>query len=336
MNCKIICTLGPSSFKKSILKELKYLQVNIFRINMSHTSIEDLEHKIIFLKNNNIKNICIDTEGAQLRTTKTTKRIYLDKNKIIKISNEPIGSNNKIINIYPKVNLNYFKTGMKLDIGFEGLSLKVLKKDSSKNFLISKVISDGYLESNKGVHAFGEIKLNSLTEKDLKAIKIAQKYNIKFYAMSFVNKGSDVERLRKLIRKKDVIISKIETKNSLKNLSIISSKSNALLIDRGDLSRYISIDKIPIIQEAIAQVANKMKKPLYVATNLLETMIKETSPTRAESNDIYSTLKQGAQGLVLAAETAIGNNPVGCVKFLKKCLYNFNKEKIKQIKKIVK
>ena len=84
MNCKIICTLGPSSFKKSILKQLKHLQVNIFRINMSHTSIEDLEHKIIFLKKNNIKNVCIDTEGAQLRTTKTKKIIYLKKKKILK------------------------------------------------------------------------------------------------------------------------------------------------------------------------------------------------------------------------------------------------------------
>ena len=153
--------------------------------------------------------------------------------------------------------------------------------------------------------------------------------------MSFVNKGSDINEIRKRVRSSDFVISKIETRNALTNLSSILKKSDALLIDRGDLSRYIPVDKIPIIQEAIAEVTNKRKKPLYVATNLLETMIKETNPTRAESNDIYSTLKQGVQGLVLAAETAIGKDPVGCVKFLKKCLRNFEKNKIKNLRKIV-
>tara|TARA_B100001996_G_C18668949_1_gene595939 strand:+ start:851 stop:1861 length:1011 start_codon:yes stop_codon:yes gene_type:complete len=335
MNNKIICTLGPSSFKKKILIELKKLGVNIFRINMSHTSINELEGKIQYLKKNKIKNICIDTEGAQLRTTKIKKKIYLHKNKLIKISNENKLSNNNNINIYPKIDLNSLKVGTKLFIGFENLSLKIIKKKLFKNFLVSKVINNGVLESNKGVHASDEIKLNPLTKKDIEAIRIAQKYKIKFYAMSFVNRGSDIDELRKRIKNSDIIISKIETKNSLINLSKISEKSNALLIDRGDLSRHISIDKIPVIQEAIASFTKKKKKPLYVATNLLETMIKETNPTRAESHDIYSTLKQGVQGFVLAAETAIGKDPVGCVKFLKKCLKNFNKKKINKIKKII-
>ncbi len=333
---KIICTLGPASFHLKILKNLKRLGVNIFRINMSHTSVNDLENKIIFLKKNKIKNICIDTEGAQLRTSKLKRKIFLKKNKTIKISNSASFSNNKIINIYPKINLNFFKVGTELDIGFDGLKIKIIKKVISKNYLLSKVIKSGKLESNKGIHSSKNISLNSLTNKDIEAIRIAQIHGIKYYAMSFVNRGFDVDQLRKKIKPDDIIISKIETKNSLGNLSKIMKKSNAVLIDRGDLSRYISIDKIPMIQEAIAKIAIKKKKPLYVATNLLETMIKETNPTRAESHDIYSTLKQGVQGLVLAAETAIGNDPVGCVKFLKKCLNNFSKDKIKKLQKIVK
>ena len=120
------------------------------------------------------------------------------------------------------------------------------------------------------------------------------------------------------------LISKIETLNALKNLKNISKTSNALLIDRGDLSRYISIEKIPIIQEDISIFAKSKNKPLYVATNLLETMVKDNLPSRAESHDIYSTLKQGVSGLVLAAETAIGKDPVNCAKFLKNCIKVFN------------
>ena len=202
--------------------------------------------------------------------------------------------------------------------------------------MLAEVVNPGSLESNKGVHTNSKISLNPLTDKDIKAIKIGLKYKIKYYAMSFVNKGNDVYNLRKLLNKNSVIISKIETLNALKNLSNISKESNALLIDRGDLSRYISIDKIPAIQEGIAKLARKKKVPLYVATNLLETMINESNPTRAESHDIYSTLNQGVQGLVLAAETAIGKDPVECVKFLRKCLNNFGKNKISQLQKIIK
>jgi len=111
----------------------------------------------------------------------------------------------------------------------------------------------------------------------------------------------------------------------LKNLTKITKSSNALLIDRGDLSRYVPIEEIPVKQNMIINKAKKLRKPVYVATNLLETMIKESLPTRAESQDIYSTLKQGTKGLVLAAETAIGKNPIQCVNFLKKCIKVFKK-----------
>ena len=333
---KIICTLGPSSFNSKTLKNLKKLGVNIFRINMSHTLIGELKNRILFLKRNKIQNICIDTEGAQLRTSKIKKKIFLNKNSNIKVSNETGLSNKNNINIYPKIKLNSFKLGTELEIGFEGLKIKVIKKVISKNYILTKVVRSGILDSNKGIHSSKNIYLNPLTNKDIKAVEIAQKYGIKYYAMSFVNKDKDIDELRNKIKSNDIIISKIETKNSLGNLSKIIKKSNALLIDRGDLSRYISIDKIPIIQEAIAKITNKKKKPLYVATNLLETMINETNPTRAESHDIYSTLKQGVQGLVLAAETAIGKDPVQCVKFLKKCLYNFEKNRIKKLQSIVK
>ena len=146
------------------------------------------------------------------------------------------------------------------------------------------------------------IKLPALTEKDIFALNLGKKMGIKYYAISFVNNHKDIDEVKKLVKSKNFIISKIETKKALNDLKKISQSSSALLIDRGDLSRYIPIEEIPIIQEKIIANGKKNNTPVYVATNLLENMIKNNEPTRAESNDVFSTLKQGASGLVLAAE----------------------------------
>ena len=323
-NIKIICTLGPSSFKKSILSKLKILGVDIFRINLSHTNKKDISKKIDFLRKNKIKNICLDTEGAQIRTTLIPNKKYLNKNKIIKIFNRDKNSDAKNISLFPKFDIFSLKKGIKIDIGFDNLRLKVIKK-FNKKYATAKVIKPGHLESRKGVHIHKNIYIPPFTEKDEYAIKLASKKNIKYFALSFVNNHKDVVSLKKKLKRNFFIISKIETLNAIDDLKKICKSSNALLIDRGDLSRYVPIEKIPLIQEHIIKVSTKYKRPTYVATNLLETMVTQRSPTRAESNDIYSTLKQGAKGLVLAAETAIGSFPVDCVKFMKRCITIYKK-----------
>lgn len=326
---KIICTLGPSSFKKNILKQLRYQKVDIFRINLSHTNINDVKNKINYLKKNNIKNICIDTEGAQIRTTHTKRRYYIKKGSLVEISNENFLSNDKKIFLYPIVNFNSLKIGTKIDIGFNNLSIQITKKNLINSKIFCKVIKSGFLESKKGVHIHTELELPCLTKKDEHAINVARKLGIRHYAISFVNSHKDLTEIKKITGKNAFIISKIETKNAIINLKKITKLSNAILIDRGDLSRYVPIEKIPLAQENIINCSKQLNTPTYVATNLLENMIKETQPTRAESHDVYSTLKEGAQGLVLAAETAIGVNPVECVKFLKRCINVFEKRKKK-------
>ena len=325
---KIICTLGPSSYSKRVLNSLKKENVDIFRINLSHTKKNQIKSKILYLKKNNIKNICIDTEGAQIRTTECKKKYHLKKNKVIKISNTERKSNATEISLYPKFDLLSVKINSIIHIGFNNLELRVLRTIKDKNLLICKVLKSGYLESKKGVHIKCKIKLPALTDKDIFALKIATKYNINYFAISFVNSHEDLIFVKKYINKNSKIISKIETNNAIKNLRNISKFSTALLIDRGDLSRYIPIEQIPLAQEQVINFLNKINKPTYVATNLLETMIEQSLPTRAESHDVYSTLKQGAKGLVLAAETAIGKDPVACVKFLKKCIKEFKRKKI--------
>ena len=222
--------------------------------------------------------------------------------------------------MYPKFDILKIPLQSKIFVGFDGIILKVLKKNKDKNFLVTKVINSGILGSNKGVHIDKKINLFCLTEKDKSAILYAREFGIKNFAMSFVNSEKDVILMRKIIGKKNYLISKIETLNAIKNLKKISKYSNAVLIDRGDLSREVPIERIPLAQEYIINLSKKTKTPVFVATNLLETMIRDSQPTRAESHDIYSTLKQGASGLVLAAESAIGLDPIACATFLKKCI----------------
>ena len=325
---KIICTLGPSSYKKKILQELKKEKVDIFRINLSHTPRDQIKAKILYLKKNKIKNICIDTAGAQIRTTECKKKYFLRKNKIIKIYNNKKLSDDKNINFYPNIKLFLIKKNTSILIGFNNLELKVIKINKNENSITCKVLKSGFLESKKGVHIKSKIKLSALTEKDIFALKLAKEQKLNYLAISFVNSEDDLKLVKSIVGNKMFLISKVETKDALINLKKISKLSNALLIDRGDLSRYIPIEQIPIAQEQVINFLKKHNKPTYVATNLLETMIEQSLPTRAESHDIYSSLKQGAKGLVLAAETAIGKDPTACVKFLKKCIREFKENKI--------
>ena len=327
MKKKIICTIGPSSSTKKVLFGLKKNGVDIFRINLSHTSLKELPGKINFLKKNKIKNICIDTEGAQVRTTKVKKGIFFKKNKKIKIYiKDKICTKNNIF-IYPYFNLMSVKIRSKIFIGFDNLEIEVVQKNYKKNFLIGKVTNEGLLESNKSVHFSCGIKLPPLTAKDIHAIKFSVKRGVKIFAMSFVNEFKDLIEIRKLIGKSSYLISKIETSSAIKNLKTIIKKSNALLIDRGDLSRYVRIEKIPLAQRYICKIAISKKIPVYIATNLLESMVKNTQPTRAESNDIFTSLENGAAGLVLAAESAIGRYPVLSAKFLRDCIKVFLSKK---------
>lgn len=312
---EIFCTIGPGSLNKKFLK-FANSNINLLRLNMSHLNLKQLKKNIFYLKKYSKVPICIDTEGAQIRT-KCNKIKYFKKSDNLKIFKD------KSFYLYPDDIFNKLKINDKLDIGFSGLCVKIKKKNDI--FLSCKVLNSGYFEPNKGVHLINrKIKLNYLTSKDIEAIKIGQKLNIKYYALSFTNSHNDVIRFNKLLKNEKKIF-KIETKESIKNLKKIIKFGNNLLIDRGDLSKDIKIENVPIIQRKIIYEAMKNKKNVYVATNFLESMILNSYPTRAEVNDIYNTIEMGARGLVLAAETAIGKNPIECVKILKKIIKVFRK-----------
>ena len=158
----------------------------------------------------------------------------------------------------------------------------------------------------------------------MKAIHIAKNLKIKNFALSFTNSHNDIKEFNKLLPNTRKIF-KIESQSALKNWKKILKFGHEFLIDRGDLSKETSIEKIPILQRKIIKDVKRKNKKVYVATNFLESMINKSFPTRAEANDIYSSLEMGADGLVLAAETAIGKYPLESVNFLTKIINIYKK-----------
>jgi pyruvate kinase len=179
--------------------------------------------------------------------------------------------------------------------------------------------------SNKAADIERDIELPSITEKDRKAIEIGRKAGIKHFALSFSSSRREVEKFRDLTGEGAYIISKVESKKGVANIDGILEASDAILIDRGDLSRQVPIELVPFFQRRLISTAKLAEKEVFVATNLLESMIISQQPTRAEVNDIVSTIEMGATGLVLAAETAVGKYPIGSVKMVRKLTKQFNR-----------
>jgi pyruvate kinase len=315
---EIFCTLGPSTLNKDFLK-FSNKKVSLLRLNMSHIKIKQLESTIKFIRKFSKVPICIDTEGAQIRSKVIKKKNYKYNNQLI------IFKNKGNFKIYPPEIFNKLKKNDSLNIGFDGLEIKIIK--ILKDKMICKTLKSGLLENNKGVHLINRnMLLNFVTKKDEEAIKIAKSMNIKYFALSFTNTSKDIVKFNKLLKNK-IKIFKLETKMAIKNLNKIISTGNNFLIDRGDLSKDVSIEMIPVVQRKILRRANLKNKKVYVATNFLESMINNSYATRGETNDIYNTLEMGASGIVLAAETAIGKYPKECITFLKKIIKVFKQNR---------
>lgn len=324
MNKKLLVTLGPSSFEEGIIKKMTAMGVDLFRINLSHTKVEKLEKLIKLIRKYTSVPLCIDSEGAQIRTQEVINgKAVLEKDSIIKISVENILCDAENISFVPNGIARFFKINDVIRIDFNHASIKIIEKQKT-NFL-AKVLSRGVIGSNKAVDLNRDISLPAITEKDRQAIKIGKDTGVKFFALSFANTVEDVKNFRKLTGNDSIIISKIESRPGLMNLNSILKKTDQILIDRGDLSRQVQIEKIPFLQMRIISIAKLFNIPVNVATNLLESMITNRSPTRAEVNDIVSTILMGADGLVLAAETAIGEHPIESVKIVRNIISHCRK-----------
>ena len=319
---KIICTLGPSSLNSRVIKRLSELEVHLFRLNLSHTPLNRLEEYVELIKSNSNIPICFDSQGAQIRTGNLVGgQIKLEHGSVVTLDNSTDVKKGFNLPLYPVACLSKLEVGDLISLDFDTALIQVIEK---KPVCKARVVCSGFVGSNKAVSIVDHtLSLPSLSEIDVEAFDIAKNLGIKNIALSFTNNSSDVEKLRAIMGKEVTIIAKIESRLGIENLKDIINVTDEILIDRGDLSREVAIESIPYVQKHIIKMANSNNISVHVATNLLESMVKNTKPTRAEVNDIINTLTDGADGLVLAAETAVGKHPVACVSMIKSLLYRF-------------
>jgi pyruvate kinase len=308
MKPRVLCTLGPASLNAGTIRRLEELGANLFRINLSHTALEAVQETIEFVQRNSSTPLCIDTEGAQVRCGVVAAGLILHEGDSVRLTAEVVQGSAAELTLRPESVFQTLRPGNLVSIDFHGARLRVTRTDWAA--AEATVIEGGRVGSNKAVTIDPAPVLPPLTEKDVDAIGIALECGIENYALSFASGASEVMLLRSLLPADAYVISKIESRAGVREMDQIIAASDAVLIDRGDLSREIPLERVPLYQKLIIRRANSYSTPVFVATNLLESMVANRLPTVAEANDIANTLMDGAHGLVLAAETAVGEFPV--------------------------
>ena len=333
---KIIATLGPAISSTSQLKKIIELGVDAFRINFSHNTknIKNVVNRIRNLEKKTKKRIAIiaDLQGIKLRIGKIKDRqIKIKKSqKFIFDLNKKEGDSSRVglphSFIFKKIKKNSI---VLVDDG--KYAFKVLRKDK-KSFLTKCLSQNCYLSSNKSLHVSNiSLPFNNLTSKDKKDIKIAKKIGCNWVALSYLQSAKLIYQTRKLISKDMGIISKIENKSALKNINEIIHATDAVMIARGDLAIDVGHSEVPKIQLGLIKKCNQFSKSVIVATQMLESMIENYTATRAEINDIATAIFQGADTVMLSAESAVGKYPLQAVKTMTKTIVSTEKYKKEHI-----
>lgn len=319
---RIIVTLGPATCGEEALRLLKAKDVDFVRLNMSHSTLPELAEAIALAKKVGIPFI-LDTEGSQVRTGPLKKgSCEFAVGDEVRLCEKSILGTRKALSLTPGYVVEKLAQGDLLYCDFDSLVLSVADISTlSRGYVTARVIFGGVLGGNKGVYidTGGERPpaLPPLSPKDYQSIKIGLKDGVGHIAASFMRSSEAVRAVRAATKGKMKIISKIECSEGLEHLDEIIDASDMLLIDRGDLSKEIFLNRVPFTQKIIVHRARRKGKPVIVATNFLESMIKNRRPTRAEIHDIESSITDGAAGLTLAAETAIGAYPRECVNVMR-------------------
>jgi pyruvate kinase len=333
---KIIATLGPSIFSENKIKKLIDLGVDAFRINFSHNTngIDKIVSKIRKIEKNKNKKISIiaDLQGVKLRIGKVateTQNIKYNR-KFIFDNKKELGNTNRVGFLYPKI-LRKLKKGNKILIDDGKYSFVVISKKNDAITTICKS-QNCSIKSNKSVHIPNfDLTFDKLTLKDKKDIKSAIKLGCNWIALSYLQNEKLIHEARKLIKKDMGIISKIENKHALKNINKIINATDSIMIARGDLAIDIGHSEVPKVQLSLIKKCSEFSKSVIVATQMLESMIENNTATRAEINDIATAIFQGADTVMLSAETAIGKFPLKAVSTMTKTILSSEKYKKEHI-----
>lgn len=318
---KIICTIGPSVSNYEMIRKLVESGMDLARLNFSHGCHSDHLRIIKIIKEvsedtDKKIGILLDTKGPDIRVGEFDSNIHITTEK------EYILSTNKGTDIIPMQNdiSKFLKPNDKVLIDDGTLIFSVLKVDGKNIHL--KALNEGHLRQKVSVNIPGNNYCPSaITKNDIVDIKFGIKNDIDFIALSFTSTKEDILKAREILKEEDGeqwIISKVESNFAIKNIDDLIEYSNGIMVARGDLGVEIELSKIPRLQRAIIEKCNLKGKPVIVATQMLNSMIENPRPTRAEVEDIASAIYSGADAIMLSGETAIGRYPVQSVEMMVK------------------
>ena len=326
---KIVSTVGTATDGTSKLKSLIKAGVNVFRLNFSHGNHGDHLKRITNIRSvaNEVGcNVAIlaDLQGPKFRIGEVKSDI-----KVIK-GNNYIFDKNIEIGDFSRVNLSHDEIYESLSIGSNILmddgKLQFVVKKISKDKINTEVVVGGSIKSNKGINLPDVvINTNPLTPKDIEDLKFILNQDVDWIALSFVQKLSDVEEVKKHIGDKAGVIAKIEKPSALKELTSIIGACEGIMVARGDLGVELPPEKVPGIQKEIILECRQAGKPVIVATQMLESMIDSPSPTRAEASDVATAVFDGADAVMLSAETAVGLFPTEAVTIMDRIICSAEK-----------
>jgi pyruvate kinase len=332
---KILATLGPAIFKKNIINNLIRSGVDGFRINFSHNlnGINKVVKIIRDCEKLNAKPIAIvaDLQGIKLRIGKILEnQVSLKRGDTFNFDlNKKIGSQSRVYLPYPEI-FKKIKKGNKILIDDGKFVFKI--KKLTKNSIQTVCQNDCIIKNFKSIHIPGlEVDFDDLTIKDKRDITIAKKLGCNWIALSYVKNSKIIKQTRKLIPQDTGIIAKVENKSAIKNIKDIIQTSDAIMVARGDLAVEIGANEVPHVQLDIVKKCSELGKPVIIATQMLESMIENNKPTRAEINDIGTAVFQGADVVMLSAETAVGKYPIQAVQAMKKTIVSTEKYKKENI-----
>lgn len=321
---KIICTLGPATEEKKILCQMIEQGADVFRFNMSHAEhdwVRKLVPQIRQLSQQARRpvGILLDTQGPAIRTGDLKTELLLKPGDTVEFTVRGAKSEEKYsVDVNYEGLVNDIKVGDTVLVDNGMIRLQVLEK--RKNRIRCRVLTPGTLGSRRHINLPGvRVNLPPLTQKDLADIALGAELAVDFVALSFVREAADINELREVLKQKKsnaLIVAKIEDQSAVHAIDEIIKTADAIMVARGDLGIECPMEELPIIQRRIVKLSIRLGKPVVVATHMLESMISNPLPTRAEITDVANAVFEQADAIMLSGETTVGRYPVECVQVL--------------------
>ena len=323
---KIVCTIGPATRSSKIIEELIKRGMDVARLNFSHGTYEEHSLTVQYVRKASLKlgrpvALLQDLAGPKIRVGLIQKgSVILKEGSTFVLTNRNVPGNEREVSITYSLLPQRVKEGETILLADGSLELKVEK--TTYTDIKCRVIRGGELSSQKGINLpTSSFDIPSFTEKDYKDLLFGIEHNVDFIGISFVKKAEDILRVRKILKEKEVeisLIAKIEKREALNNIEKIIEAADGIMVARGELGVEVPIQEVPLIQKKIIKKCNLVGKPVITATQMLESMIENSRPTRAEVTDIANAIFDGTDAIMLSAETAIGKYPLESVRIMDK------------------